>query len=124
MSTPSRPATAAGRSSAPDDPDGTVTELGRADPLQEIAAEQKVVDRAYTELDRQLAAAREALAATEAKGVSGTHQSRGERDAYAVHYTNLVTALEGVEDRLVFGRMDMTESATWQIGRASCRERV
>ena len=110
MSTPSRPATA-GRSSAPDDPDGTVTELGRADPLQEIAAEQKVVDRAYTELDRQLAAAREALAATEAKGVSGTHQSRGERDAYAVHYTNLVTALEGVEDRLVFGRMDMTESA-------------
>ena len=37
------------------------------------------------------------------------NQSRGERDAYAVHYTNLVTALEGVEDWLVFGRMETTD---------------
>ena len=78
---------------------------------REVAAEQRVVDTAYGELDRQLAAARRSLAATEAKGVTGTHQSRGERDAYAVHYTNQVTTLEGVEDRLVFGRMDMAEAA-------------
>ncbi|WP_172191074.1 HelD family protein [Actinomyces faecalis] len=78
---------------------------------REISAEQRVVDLAYGELDRQLEAARRSLAATEAQGVSGTHQSRGERDAYAVHYSSLITSLEGVEDRLVFGRMDLAADA-------------
>ena len=76
-----------------------------------MRGEQVVVDLAYSELDRQLAQARHLLARTEAQGVSGTHQSRGERDAYAVHYSSLVSSLEGVEDRLVFGRMDMSGSA-------------
>ncbi|WP_338072409.1 UvrD-helicase domain-containing protein, partial [Actinomyces israelii] len=76
-----------------------------------MASEQRVVDLAYRELDRQLAEARRSLAATEARGGSGTHQSRGERDAYAVHYTNLISSLEGVEDRLVFGRMDLDPRA-------------
>ena len=75
-----------------------------------MRGEQVVVDLAYSELDRQLAQARHSLARTEAQGVSGTHQSRGERDAYAVHYSSLVSSLEGVEDRLVFGRMDMSGS--------------
>ena len=75
-----------------------------------MRGEQVVVDLAYNELDRQLAQARHSLARTEAQGVSGTHQSRGERDAYAVHYSSLVSSLEGVEDRLVFGRMDMSTS--------------
>ncbi|OLO46795.1 ATP-dependent DNA helicase [Actinomyces oris] len=77
---------------------------------REMRGEQVVVDLAYSELDRQLAQARRSLAHTEAQGVSGTHQSRGERDAYAVHYSSLVSSLEGVEDRLVFGRMDMSGS--------------
>ena len=63
---------------------------------REIHGEQEVVDLAYSELDRQLAQARRSLARTEAQGVSGTHQSRGERDAYAVHYSSLVSSLEGV----------------------------
>ncbi|WP_159626499.1 AAA family ATPase [Actinomyces sp. zg296] len=74
---------------------------------REIAVEQRVVDTAYGELDRRLAEARSALIRTEARGASGTHQSRGERDAYAVHYSGLISTLEGVEERLVFGRMDM-----------------
>ncbi|ARD41901.1 HelD family protein [Actinomyces gaoshouyii] len=74
---------------------------------REIAVEQRVVDGAYGELDRRLAEARSALRRTEARGASGTHQSRGERDAYAVHYSGLISTLEGVEERLVFGRMDM-----------------
>ncbi|WP_147681178.1 AAA family ATPase [Actinomyces ruminicola] len=78
---------------------------------REIAAEQAIVDVAYSELDRQLARARRSLAATQARGASGTHQSRGERDAYAAHYSGLVSSLEGVEDRLVFGRMDMAQPA-------------
>lgn len=74
---------------------------------RELAGEQHMVDRAYQELDRQLAQARASLARTEAAGAHGTHQARGERDAYAAHYSAQVRALEGVEDRLVFGRMDM-----------------
>ena len=50
---------------------------------QAIADEQVVVDRAYRELDTQIAQARKTLSATEARGASGTHQARGERDAFA-----------------------------------------
>ena len=78
---------------------------------REISAEQKVVDRAYRELDRRLESARASLAATQASPAGGTHQSRGERDAYAAHYAGLVASLEGVEDRLVFGRMDLAPDA-------------
>ena len=92
----------------PAQPEGAAVGASRE---REIASEQRVVDLAYRELDRQLAEARRSLAATEARGGSGTHQSRGERDAYAVHYTNLISSLEGVEDRLVFGRMDLDPRA-------------
>ena len=107
---PTATAFAAGR------PEGAAAEASRE---REIASEQEVVDLAYRELDRQLAEARHSLAVTEAGEVSGTHQSRGERDAYAVHYTNLISSLEGVEDRLVFGRMDLDPRAVAAQGRAS-----
>nr|WP_232009921.1 AAA family ATPase [Actinomyces howellii] len=83
---------------------------------REVAAEQEVVDLAYGELDRQLDEARRSLAATEARGASGTHQARGERDAYAAHYSSIVSGLEGVEDRLVFGRMDLASPAVAEAG--------
>ena len=107
---PTATAFAAGR------PEGAAAEASRE---REIASEQEVVDLAYRELDRQLAEARRSLAVTEAGEVSGTHQSRGERDAYAVHYTNLISSLEGVEDRLVFGRMDLDPRTVAAQGRAS-----
>ena len=86
---------------------------------REIAAEQEIVDLAYGELDRRLAAARRALASTEARGGAGTHQSRGERDAYAVHYSGIISSLEAVEDKLVFGRMDLADSAVEATGATS-----
>lgn len=85
---------------------------------REIAAEQEVVDLAYGELDRRLAEAKRFLAATQARGGGGTHQSRGERDAYAAHYANLISSLEGVEDRLIFGRMDSGADAAAEQGPA------
>ena len=85
---------------------------------REIAAEQEVVDLAYGELDRRLAEAKRFLAATQARGGGGTHQSRGERDAYAAHYANLISSLEGVEDRLVFGRIDSGADAAAEQGPA------
>ena len=86
---------------------------------REIASEQRIVELAYSELDRQLADAKRSLATTEAGGVGGTHQSRGERDAYAAHYTSLISSLEGVEDRLVFGRMDLSPEAVAAQGSVS-----
>ena len=62
-------------------------------------------------LDRRLESACAFLVATQASPTGGTHQSRGERDAYAAHYAGLVASLEGVEDRLVFGRMDLAPDA-------------
>ncbi|SPT53918.1 Helicase IV [Actinomyces bovis] len=98
--TPASPANSAAEASAA--PTGSTNVRER-----ELAAEQDLVDLAYSELDRQLSQARESLARTESAGAHGTHQARGERDAYAAHYSNQVSTLEGVEDRLVFGRMDM-----------------
>lgn len=92
---------------------------GPQDRERELGAEQQVVDLAYSELDRQLAQARRSLAQTEARGVSGTHQSRGERDAYAIHYSSQISSLEGVEDRLVFGRMDLSLEALEAGGASS-----
>ncbi|MGK2349314.1 HelD family protein [Actinomyces sp. W5033] len=91
-------------------PDGVRTSA-ESERVRQVQAEQVFLDTAYGELDRQLEAARQALARTEAAGASGTHQSRGERDAYAAHYAGLVASLEGVEDRLVFGRMDLSPEA-------------
>ncbi|WP_425320918.1 HelD family protein [Actinomyces bowdenii] len=92
---------------------------GQQDRERELGAEQEVVDLAYSELDRQLVQARRSLAQIEARGVSGTHQSRGERDAYAIHYSSQISSLEGVEDRLVFGRMDLSPEALEAGGASS-----
>ncbi len=92
---------------------------GPQDRERELGAEQPVVDLAYSELARQLAQARRSRAQTEARGVSGTPQSRGERDAYASHYSSQISSLEGVEDRLVFGRMDLSPEALEAGGASS-----
>lgn len=105
-------------SSAFDD-ERTSAESAESERARQVQTEQAVLDTAYGELDRQLEAARQALARTEAAGASGTHQSRGERDAYAAHYASLVSSLEGVEDRLVFGRMDLSPEAVEAGGSAS-----
>ncbi|WP_245637416.1 HelD family protein [Actinomyces vulturis] len=82
-------------------------ESGASIRAQQIAHEQEQVTKAYGELDRQRASARRSLARIESRGSSGTHQARTERDAFAAHYANQITTLDSVEDRLVFGRMDM-----------------
>ena len=89
---------------------------------QAIADEQVVVDRAYRELDSQIAQARKTLSATEARGASGTHQARGERDAFAAHYANRIATLEGVEHRLVFGRMDNSDGSRHYVGRVGLHD--
>ena len=73
-----------------------------------ITAEQLHVERVYTRLDELRAAYRDQLAGVRRAGASGSPQNRSERDAFAAHYEDMITRLDQVENRLVFGRIDFT----------------
>ena len=60
----------------------------------------------YSRLDALRALSRARLASTMAQGSSGTHQNRSERDSFVSMYTDRLAALESVEARLLFGRLD------------------
>ena len=84
----------------------------------EIAAEQIFVDRAYTSLEQLRADYREMQRSIESEGAWGSPQARTERDAKAAHFGDQAMRLEQIEDRLVFGRIDMTDNQAHYIGRA------
>jgi DNA helicase IV len=83
----------------------------------ELADEQQVVDRLYGRLDDLRAEVRSRLAAVRRQGPSGSPQNRSERDAFATLYEDRVAQLEAVEERLVFGRLDLTDGSRRYIGR-------
>ncbi|GAA1732785.1 AAA family ATPase [Isoptericola hypogeus] len=87
---------------------------GRQD---ELAREQAVVDRLYDRLDELRAATRDRLAGVRRSGSVGTPQNRSERDAFATLYEDRVAQLDAVEDRLVFGRLDLADEVTRYVGR-------
>ncbi|MBD8079215.1 HelD family protein [Cellulosimicrobium arenosum] len=84
---------------------------------EEIQLEQTVVDRLYARLDELRSATRDRLARTRRSGPSGSPQNRSERDAFATLYEDRVAQLDGVEDRLVFGRLDLVDGETRYVGR-------
>lgn len=83
----------------------------------ELAGEQRVVDRLYGRLDELRAHARRRLAEVRRAGPSGSPQNRSERDAFATLYEDRVARLESVEERLAFGRLDLREGERRYIGR-------
>jgi DNA helicase IV len=83
----------------------------------QLAAEQQVVDRLYARLDELRAQTRERLAEVRRVGPSGSPQNRSERDAFATLYEDRLARLEAVEDRLAFGRLDLSEGGRRYIGR-------
>ncbi|MCL3860144.1 UvrD-helicase domain-containing protein [Actinotalea sp. K2] len=87
---------------------------GRQDQLRE---EQSAVDLRYARLDelREQTAAR--LAEVRRVGPSGSPQNRSERDAFATLYEDRIAQLDAVEQRLCFGRLDLTDDTTRYIGR-------
>src|SRR5699024_1517794 len=50
-------------------------------------------------------------------GAVGTHQNRSERDAFATLYEDRLAQLGSVEDRLVFGRLDLRDGQRRYVGR-------
>ncbi|WP_402467939.1 HelD family protein [Isoptericola aurantiacus] len=87
---------------------------GRQD---EVAREQVVVSRLYARLDELRAVARERLAGVRREGPSGSPQNRSERDAFATMYADRTARLDAVEDRLVFGRLDLDDDEVRYVGR-------
>jgi len=83
----------------------------------QLAAEQEVVDALYARLDALRAQTRERLAEVRRVGPSGSPQNRSERDAFATLYEDRLARLEAVEDRLAFGRLDLSEGGRRYIGR-------
>ncbi|BDZ43863.1 DNA helicase [Paraoerskovia sediminicola] len=82
-----------------------------------LAAEQAVVDAMYARLDELRVRARGRLADTRKAGPSGSPQNRSERDAFATLYEDRLAQLEAVEDRLTFGRLDLTDGEHRYVGR-------
>ncbi len=84
---------------------------------EELADEQKVLDELYTRLDTLRAQTRRRLADVRRAGPSGSPQNRSERDAFATLYEDRIAALEAVEDRLAFGRLDLADGERRYVGR-------
>lgn len=83
----------------------------------EIALEQDQVDVVYGRLDELRAQTRGRLADVRRQGPSGSPQNRSERDAFATLYEDRLAQLEAVEERLVFGRLDLDDDSRRYVGR-------
>jgi hypothetical protein len=88
----------------------------------ELAREQRVVDVVYARLDELREQYRERLSDVRAGGSVGTHQMRSERDAFAQHYTETLARMDQVEDRLVFGRLDLVDGPPRYVGRIGIQD--
>ncbi|WP_434080766.1 hypothetical protein [Sanguibacter sp. Z1732] len=86
-------------------------------PRNALEVEQSYVDLVYARLDELRAGARKRLAKIRREGPSGSPQNRSERDAFATMYEDRVAALDAVEDRLVFGRLDLRDGDRRYVGR-------
>ena len=82
----------------------------------DTAEEQAHLDEAYRRLDELRDLSRGRLRSAMAQGASGTHQNRSERDSFVSLWTDRIAALDAVESRLLFGRVDDPSGPTW-IGR-------
>ena len=83
----------------------------------ELEQEQRYVDVLYARLDQLRERTAEELRAIRRSGPSGTPQNRSERDAFATLHEHRLAQLEAVEDRLAFGRLDLTDGLRRYIGR-------
>lgn len=108
----------------------TAQDSGTPDPTQtpdpalaaELAQEQGQVDVAYGRLDQVRDAYRTRLDAVRRAGATGSPQNRSERDAFAAHYESTVARLEHVENRLVFGRLDLRDGQRRYVGRIGLQD--
>jgi DNA helicase IV len=83
----------------------------------ELAQERTYVHGLYSRLDELRAEKVEQLGEVRRAKSMGTHQNRSERDAFATLYENRLAQLNAVDDKLVFGRLDLDDGQCRYIGR-------
>lgn len=83
----------------------------------QLEEEQRAVTRAYNRLDALRAETKQRLDVVRAAGSHGSPTQRTERDSFATMYEDRLIQLRGVEDRLVFGRLDNAKNDRLYIGR-------
>ena len=88
-------------------------------PADNLNEEQSFVDRAYSRLDELRTQYRAQRQKIDANHGVGNAQGWTERDALASHFAELSSRLDNVEERLVFGRLDMNDHSKHYIGRIS-----
>ncbi|MDN4612806.1 HelD family protein [Arthrobacter burdickii] len=83
----------------------------------ELDYERDYVDGLYRRLDELRAEKVQQLADVRRTQAAGSHQNRSERDAFATMYEDRLAQLNAVDDRLVFGRLDLDSGDKRYIGR-------
>ncbi|GAB4098740.1 AAA family ATPase [Sinomonas halotolerans] len=83
----------------------------------DLVHERDYVKGLYTRLDELRAEKRRQLDAVRKAGAIGSMQNVSERDAFAAMYEDRLAQLDAVEDRLVFGRLDLDDGQEQYIGR-------
>ena len=83
----------------------------------EIDLEQSYVDQLYARLDQLRERTAAELATVRRTAPTGTHQNRSERDAFAQLHEDRLAQLMAVEDRLAFGRLDLSSGTSRYVGR-------
>ena len=83
----------------------------------QLAQEQGYLDVLYGRLDMLRDDVARRLAGVRRLGSVGTPQNRSERDAFATLYEDRLAQLRAVEDRLAFGRLDLTAGDRRYVGR-------
>ncbi|MFL6179385.1 MAG: HelD family protein [Actinomycetes bacterium] len=83
----------------------------------EVENEQSYLDVLYARLDLVRERTDAELREVRRAGATGTPAARSERDAFATLYEDRLSQLHGVEERLCFGRLDMSDRTTRYIGR-------
>jgi DNA helicase IV len=82
-----------------------------------IDQEREYVAALYRRLDQLREENHQQLAKVRATGAVGTMQNISERDAFASMYEDRLAQLSAVDDRLVFGRLDLDNGDSRYIGR-------
>ena len=95
-------------------------------PQSELEREREYVSGLHRRLDALREQAQQELVRVRASNPGGGHQARTERDAFARLFEDRLRQLRGVDDRLVFGRLEFPpadgEPALRYIGRIGLRD--
>lgn len=82
-----------------------------------LEEEREFVAHLYQRLDQLREEKQTQLAKVRRTGAVGTMQNQSERDAFAALYEDRLAQLNAVDDRLVFGRLDLDSGECRYIGR-------